>query len=84
MTPKTTAEQREALRRRERQSPVRVEDDETHEAYFLVDMETIERLRHQQDSDAIRDGLADVEAGRVSPLDEAFERIRAKLGLPPE
>jgi antitoxin ParD1/3/4 len=31
---------------------------------------------------AIARGLADVEAGRVMPLDEAFDRLRQKLKLP--
>lgn len=29
---------------------------------------------------AIARGLADVEAGRVKPIDEAFAKIRARLG----
>lgn len=31
---------------------------------------------------AIARGIADAEAGRVVPIDEAFERLRAKLNLP--
>jgi hypothetical protein len=84
MTPKLTAEQREALNRREGHSPVPVEDDQTNELYFIVDWKTVESLRQQEDLEAIREGLEDVAAGRVTPLDEAFERIRANLGLPPE
>ena len=32
--------------------------------------------------DAIARGIADAEAGRVLPLEEAFVRIRKELGLP--
>lgn len=31
---------------------------------------------------AIARGIADAEAGRVIPIDEAFERLRARLNLP--
>jgi antitoxin ParD1/3/4 len=31
---------------------------------------------------AIARGVADAEAGRVIPLDEAFERLRTRLNLP--
>lgn len=33
---------------------------------------------------AIARGIADAEAGRVMPLEEAFARIRKELGLPDE
>lgn len=80
MTPKLTAEQREALDRSN--GPVLVEDEQTKEVYFLVDAPTMNALQRQEDIDAIREGIADVEAGRVAPLNEALARIRAKLGLP--
>ena len=79
MTPKLTPEQREALAHSD--GPVLVEDEQTKEAYFLVDASTMNALERQQDLEAIREGIADVEAGRVAPLDEALARIRAKLGL---
>lgn len=31
---------------------------------------------------ALAKGIADADAGRVVPLDEAFERLRERLGLP--
>ncbi|MBB5518746.1 type II toxin-antitoxin system ParD family antitoxin [Amphiplicatus metriothermophilus] len=51
-----------------------------------------ERYRRQRDraarlealDDALARGLADAEAGRAAPLDEAFRRLRAELGLPNE
>ena len=79
MTPKLTPEQREALDHSD--GPVLVEDEQTKEVYFLVAASTMNALQRQQDLEAIREGIADVEAGRVAPLDEALARIRAKLGL---
>ena len=79
MTPKLTPEQREALVHSD--GPVLVEDEQTKEVYFLVAASTMNALQRQQDLEAIREGIADVEAGRVAPLDEALARIRAKLGL---
>ena len=38
-----------------------------------------EELRKQEDLAAIREGLADFEAGRVTPLDESIESIRKNL-----
>lgn len=59
-----------------------VADERAKEFYFLVDASTLSALQRQQDLEAICEGIADVEAGRVAPLDEALARIRAKLGLP--
>jgi predicted transcriptional regulator len=36
---------------------------------------------HEDDRAAIREGIADMEAGRVLTLEELDARIRAKLGL---
>ena len=47
MLPKLTAEQREALR--ERDGPVAVEDEQTHQVYFIVDKSTLEGIRKEQD-----------------------------------
>lgn len=79
MTPKLTPEQREALAHSD--GRVLVEDEQTKEAYFLVDASTMSALERQQDLEAIREGIADVEAGRVAPLDEALARIRTELGF---
>lgn len=45
--------------------------------------ETKERRLKALD-DAIARGIADADAGRVMPLDEAMTRLRQKLGLPAE
>lgn len=39
-------------------------------------------LALQRNVELIREGIADVEAGRVMPLDEAMEQIRRELGFP--
>jgi predicted transcriptional regulator len=79
MTPKLTPEQREALDQSD--GLVTVEDEQTHRRYFLVDEATFSILQRQDDLAAIREGIADMEAGRVAPLDEVMARIRASLGL---
>jgi predicted transcriptional regulator len=84
MSPKLSVEQREAIRREG--SPIFVEDDETKQVYVLVETPTYERaieaLESQRSHEAIREGIADMEAGRVAPLEEVCARIRAKLQLP--
>lgn len=45
---------------------------------FIVDKSALE----EQDAAAIREALADVEAGRVTPLGDSIARIRQQLGLP--
>lgn len=82
MTPKLTAEQREALN--EHPGPVAVEDEQTKRIYYLIGGEMAEALRRQQDLDAIRAGLADADAGRVISQEELDARIRAKYGELPE
>jgi predicted transcriptional regulator len=43
------------------------------------------RLREEDETlDGIRRGLADADAGRTQPLNEAFAEIRRELDLPPE
>jgi predicted transcriptional regulator len=38
-------------------------------------------LEHQRNVELIREGIADMEAGRTIPLDEAMDRIRNALLL---
>ena len=77
MTPKVSPEQREALDHGN--GPVLVEDDQTRRQYYLVDAATFRSLQLQEDLAAIREGIADMEAGRVVALDELDARIRARL-----
>jgi predicted transcriptional regulator len=81
MTPKLTDEQREALNL-DGGNPVPVEDEQTHQLYFLVDRTTLETLRHDADHEAIRQGIADMENGRVLTLEELDARIQTKLRRP--
>ncbi|MGC3966125.1 MAG: hypothetical protein QM775_01765 [Pirellulales bacterium] len=76
MTLKLTAEQREALK--QVGGPIPVEDEQTHEVYFLVNRNTLDSA----DRAAIRQGIADMEAGRVLTLDELDVRIRARIQSP--
>jgi predicted transcriptional regulator len=44
--------------------------------------ELLDRVDRLETIDGLRRGLADVKAGRVKPLDEAFAGIRKKLKMP--
>jgi predicted transcriptional regulator len=83
MTPKVTDEIRQALQHSN--GPIRIEDEQTHQVYVVVDNDTHERamqaLRKQEDIDAIQAGIDAMEAGRTIPLAEADERIRQELGF---
>lgn len=80
MTPKFTPEQCEALDRSD--GPLPIEDERTHRLYYIVDETTLTSLQQQEDLAAIREGVADMEAGRVVTLDDLDARIRTRLGLP--
>ena len=47
---------------------------------YLKDRDRVAKLRAVDA--ALARGVADAEAGRVIPLDEAFKRLRAELDLP--
>ena len=79
MTPKLTLEQCEALDRCT--GPLPVEDVRTHRLYYVIDETTLTNLQEQENLAAIREGIADMEAGRVVTLDELDVRIRTRLGL---
>ena len=78
MTPKLTQEQRAALDQSD--GPVLVEDDQRNRVYFLVDESTFNKVQQQEDLAAIREGIADMEAGRIVTMEELDARIRARLG----
>ncbi|MCE9606082.1 MAG: hypothetical protein K8U03_14390 [Planctomycetia bacterium] len=82
MTPKITAEQREALN--QYPGPVVVEDEENHRKYYLVDPTIFDGLQAQLDLEAARRGIADLEAGRMFPLDEAIADIKERLKRTPQ
>ena len=78
MTPKLTQEQRAALDQSD--GPVLVEDDQRNRVYFLVDESTFNKVQQQEDLAAIREGIADMEAGRIVTMEDLDARIRARLG----
>jgi predicted transcriptional regulator len=41
-----------------------------------------ERQDYQEAVEAIRQGYADIQAGRTQPAEEVFEELRVKHGLP--
>lgn len=79
MMPKLTAEQRAALSGH--LGPLPIEDEQTQRVFFLLDQVTLDNLQREADRAAIRDGIADMEAGRLLTLEQLDARIRAKLGL---
>ena len=79
MMPKLTAEQRAALSGH--LGPLPIEDEQTQRVFFLLDQVTLDNLQREAGRAAIRDGIADMEAGRLLTLEQLDARIRAKLGL---
>jgi predicted transcriptional regulator len=47
--------------------------------YVIIGHEEFEHLRSEADLYAIQQGIADMEAGRMSPLDEANARMKKRL-----
>jgi hypothetical protein len=66
---------------------VRLEDEQTHAIYVVVDEDTHRRamraLRAQEDNDAIAEGLRQMENGEGRPLHEVDIDMRKRLGLSP-
>jgi predicted transcriptional regulator len=77
MIAKLTPELREALR--QSAGPVALEDEETSEVFYLVDEATLAQAEQQADRAAIQQGIEDMEAGRVIPLDEVMRRVREPI-----
>jgi hypothetical protein len=69
------------------QSPngVSCEDTTTHRVYFLVDEQVHRRamqaLKQQQDLEAIRKGVAEMEAGGGTLLQDARQQLAQELGF---
>ena len=76
MTPKITAEQRDALN--QHSGHVFVEDAETKRQYLLVDPTYLDHLFDPEDLAAIRQGVDDFAAGRKSLLEDAIADIKAR------
>ena len=79
MTPEITAEQRAALNGHV--GPLAIRDEQTQQLFFLLDQAGLDKLQREADRAAIREGIADMEAGRVLTLEQLDAPIRAKLGL---
>ena len=77
-----TEEQRQALH--EQPSGIEIEDPQNNKLYILVEaqmhLEAMRALTERKNREAIRAGIADMEAGRVVSFEEVDRRIRAKLG----
>jgi hypothetical protein len=85
MTEKLPAQLRQAIL----QSPnqLRLEDEQTHAVYVVVDEETHQRamraLQEQEDWAAVQQGLREREQGLGQPLAEVDAEIRKEFGFPP-
>ena len=77
------------LRQAIRQNPdaLRLEDEQTHAVYFVIDEETHRRamraLQEQEDWQSVQRGLKEREQGLGQPLEEADAEIREEFGFPP-
>jgi hypothetical protein len=85
MTTKLPTELRQAIE----QNPgiLRLEDEQTHAVYFVIDEETHRRamraLQEQEDHAAIRAGTEQMEAGQGRPVAEVDVDLRKEFGFPP-
>ncbi len=83
MTPKLTNEQAEALHQSGDEMPIL--DPSTNKCYVVVEqsvhMQAKAALQRQQEEDmsAIQEGIDDVKAGRVMPLEEAHQEVKRKF-----
>ncbi|TWU59468.1 hypothetical protein Poly51_22560 [Rubripirellula tenax] len=77
MIPKLTPELSEALHSNGNQ-PTPVVDPADNQVYFLVTQSTLDKARQTEDEDAIRDGIADMEAGRHYSVDEAKAQLQQR------
>lgn len=75
MTPKLTEEQRQALQQAPGR-PVPVEDDRTHQVYFLVERDQLRRLLDEQLRRELQIGFDEADRGDVVEWDP--EKIKAQ------
>lgn len=83
MTPKLTADQRSALAQSAGQ-PVKVEDDQTHEVFFLVGQQALPGLWEQYIRREVQRGLDEIDRGQTVPWDmpAILEQARARHSNP--
>ena len=67
--------------------PLSVQVPGSDQLFVIVEQSTFDAamaaLELQRSVELIREGIADVEAGKVLPLDEAMEQIRRELRFQP-
>lgn len=80
-----TEEQQAALK--DHPQGIRCEIVGGQETYVIVKQSTYDEamaaIEKQETLEAIREGMADIEAGRFMPLAEAFAEVRKELEFPP-
>lgn len=83
MTPKLTSDQRDALQRSAGQ-PVKVEDDQTHEMFFLVSPQALPVLWEEYIRREVQRGLDEIDRGQTVPWDmpAILEQARARHSNP--
>ena len=85
MTTKLPAELRQAIKQNPQE--VRLEDEQTHAVYFVIDEETHRRamraLQEKEDNDAIAEGLQQMENNEGRSLHEVNAAMQKDFGLPP-
>jgi hypothetical protein len=76
-------EQRAALQRNP--EGVSCEDTDSARTYFLVEesvhLRAMQALKHQQDLEAIRRGVAQMDAGSGTPVAEVRQQLARELGF---
>ena len=64
---------------------VHVRDTESQQDYAIVDLDWLRNahraLHEQEDREAIKEGLRDVEAGRTYSLEEVERRMQDRFGI---
>ena len=60
-------------------APMQIVDPTTRRVYYVIDSGLLAELERRSDLDAIREGVADMRAGRSVPIDQARTTDRAVL-----
>jgi predicted transcriptional regulator len=60
-------------------APMQIVDPTTRRVYYVIDSGLLAEMERRSDLDAIREGVADMQAGRSVPIDQARTTDRAML-----
>jgi hypothetical protein len=60
-------------------APMQIVDPTTSRVYYVIDSGLLAELGRRSDLDAIREGVADMQAGRSIPIDQARTADRTLL-----